>query len=279
MQQLRVTTLSSESIDKFRSSLSVRGRSEHTMKAYCGDLKAFLLDCREPEISMEEFEELGMSWLQLNRRILAPKTTRRRLTSLRAFGKWAGMSGVALEEYAAPVPAKGQPHPVPEGMDGIRRIIEATDNEKQRALVALCGYVGCRVAEALQVKPSDFDLRNMKLTIRGKGDKTRVVPVSQRAWEVLAGSIGRAFVSGDAEVVGLRDRFARRVITELGEKAGLKRRIASHDLRATLATYVYDKTRNFRLVQEIMGHASSKTTELYIGVEFEAIRGAMEIDE
>ena len=274
MQQLKATTLTLGTIDSLRSTLYARGRSEKTIKAYSTDLRMFLKDLETDQISMEEFEETGMNWLQANRQKVAAKTTGRRLTSLKTFSKWAGW-GAMFEEYSAPVPPKGDPHPLPEGAEGVYRLIGITKNEKQKALIALCGLCGCRVAEALAVMPSDFNLSTMSLTIHGKGEKQRIVPVSDRAWSILATPTVRAFTEGNRPVVGLQDRFARRVITRLGVKAGLRRHISSHDLRATFATEVYNKPLDLRLTQELLGHSSSQTTELYTGVSQAKMREAV----
>lgn len=156
-------------------------------------------------------------------------------------------------------------------------MIEVASKDSHRALIALCGLMGCRVAEALAMRPSNFDLERMQATIRGKGGRVRVVPISSYAWEVLQTPTARAFCSGDLEIVGLKDRFARRVITQLAEKANLKRHVASHDLRATFATSVYDKTLDQRLVQELLGHASGSTTEIYIGRSNDQLRKGVEL--
>lgn len=211
----------------------------------------------------------------MNRLKVAPKTLSRRLTSLRAFVRWAGYREM-LNDYRAPTPARSQPHPLPEGMDGVRRLIDVAKNDSQRALVALCGYCGLRVAEALSVTSENFDLNEMMLEVRGKGDKTRFVPISSLAWNVLAVPVTRSMVNSTT-VVGLKDRFARRVITELGLKANLKRRISSHDLRATFGTAVYDKTLDIRVTQELLGHASVETTQLYTGVALQKMREAVEL--
>lgn len=279
MPRPEVTILSLEAIDNFHSSLSAKGRSVNTKRAYTTDLKTFLQDLGESEIELDTLEELAMSWLTLNRRILAPKTTRRRITSLREFAKWAGLPANFLASYSAPTPGESEPHPLPEGLSGIDRLVYTAKNEKVKALVALCGYMGLRVFEALAVKPSHFSFQSaggMSLKVLGKGSKVRMIPVPSHAWDVLAMPIGRAFADGDNPVVGLQDRYARRVITELGEKAGLMRRIASHDLRATFATWLYEKTRDIRLVQIALGHASTRTTEMYIGINAAKIRKAME---
>jgi site-specific recombinase XerD len=233
-----------------------------------------LADLHETEIPLTEFESMAQNWLTGTRNIVAPKTTTRRLTSVRAFARWTGL-GIILAEYKAPTPSKSEPHPIPEGIPGVRRMIDQTANEKQRALVALCGLCGCRVHEAISLRPVDFDLHRMNLKIRGKGDKTRIVPISPEAWEVLQVPVTRAFIEDGRPIVDLSNRFARRIITNLGEKAGLQRSIASHDLRATFATAVYTKTKDIRLVQKLLGHASVDTTQLYVDVIEDKLRAAV----
>ncbi len=203
------------------------------------------------------------------------KTTGRRLTSLRSFARWAGW-GPILDDYDAPTPAKSVPHPLPEGMNGVRRLVAVASNDGQRCLIVLCGMVGCRIAEALEVRAEHFNLQSMTLTIRGKGDKQRIVPVSSQAWQVLQVPVIQAFAE-QRRLVNLHDRHARKIVTSLGVRAGLQRSISSHDLRATFGTHVYDKTKDIRLVQELLGHANSSTTELYVGVTQTALREAVEL--
>lgn len=111
----------------------------------------------------------------------------------------------------------------------------------------------------------------MTLSIRGKGDKYRVVPVSKRCWRAISDAYISSMASGDKLLIHYSDRSARKCITTLGRKAKLARPISSHDLRATFATVVYDRTLNQRVVQELLGHAQGSTTELYIGVAQKAM--------
>lgn len=159
----------------------------------------------------------------------------------------------------------------------MRRLIKVARNDSQRALLALCGLCGLRISEALSICPQNFKLAEMMLEVRGKGDKTRFVPVSPEAWDLLIIPVTRAMCENDREVINLKDRFARRVITNLGIKAGLRRHISSHDLRATFATAVYDKTGDIRLVQELLGHSSVETTQLYTGVLLSKMRDAVQL--
>jgi integrase/recombinase XerD len=195
------------------------------------------------------------------------------MTSLRAFGKWWELEPV-LPNYKLPTPGRPIPHPLPEGIDGVYRMCEAAANMEARALVALCGLAGLRVGEALSIRPEHFDLTEMMLTVRGKGDKTRTIPISDECWT----NVAAAYVSAAASqrtLITYSERAARKLLTRLGKQLGFRRQISSHDLRATLATAAYDKTHDLRVVQEVLGHASSTTTEVYTGVTTRAMREAV----
>lgn len=155
-------------------------------------------------------------------------------------------------------------------------MISCAKNYKQTALVGLCGYAGLRVGEALACETNWIDPNSMMITIVGKGDKTRVVPMSSRTWESISSAYVMAVSQNHAHIVPYKDRFARKIITNLGVRAGLRRHISSHELRATFATHVWDTTLDLRVVQELLGHASSNTTEIYTGVDFNKMRNAVE---
>lgn len=274
MPGVTVTTLTYETIDLYRQWCIGRGRSENTVKGYASDLREFVK--ATGEVSQEEYEELAQSWLNLYRAKLSPKTTARRLTSLRGFARWAGW-GPVLEDYIAPTPGKTIPHPIAEGAEGVRAMIERAKNYEQAAIVALGGFVGCRISESLSLRTYDFDTQTMQVTIRGKGDKTRVVPVSPEAWVNIQSSWVLAHSKSDNKLISYKDRFARQLVTNLGVRAGLKRKVSSHDLRATFATEALDRTGgNIRVVQELLGHESVETTEIYTGVSMSAMREAVQ---
>jgi integrase len=268
-------TVTRESIGLFRSSLLAKGRAQNTLKAYETDLLVFLAEMG-PAMPVDEYETRALFWLNLHREQLSPKTTSRRLTSVRAFARWAQVPVPDIAEYSSPTAPRSMPHPLPEGIAGVRAMIDSARFAHHKAYVSLCGLVGLRSSEALAIRTSHFDFGAMELTVRGKGDVTRIVPISDEAWDGLAGPVVAA-AGSDASVVGLKDRFARRLVTDLGERAGITRRVASHDLRATFATAVYDKTKDIRLVQVLLGHANVNTTQLYIERSMDALREAVKL--
>lgn len=281
-QQLQVTTLTLETIDLFRSSLLAKGKSEATAKAYTTDLRVLLTQLETEGISEEDYEECGMNWLTATRRRdtrpdgVVAKTTVRRLTSLKQFALFAGWQDASFAEYAAPTPLPAKPHPIPEGVNGVKRMIFYARSPQEVALVTLCGLLGLRVGEARGTRPEYFDTTSRVLIVHGKGDKVREVPVGSFAWDQLKLPIVEASYRS-TPVCPFEDRAARGLITRLGRVAGISNSVASHDLRATFATEVYDKTRDIVLVQRLLGHSSSKQTELYIGRTLASLRNGVEL--
>ena len=279
MPSTMVMTLTPESIEQFRSSSIGKGQSENTAKAYSTDLRMLLLWIEKEFggtiVDMETaFEVMGARWLNATRKEASPKTTGRRLTSLRAYARWSGFPSL-LQEYSPPKPGKPVPHPIHEGIEGIEAMIDNCVNYKQRAMVALCGFAGLRLGEVLACRTSWLDTHSMQMTVRGKGDKERTVPISKRCWELMAEAYAAA-MCGNGYLVDYEDRSARKAITSLGRKAQLSRPISSHDLRSTFATHLLDVGVNLRVVQELLGHANVTTTEVYTGVTMASMTSAVE---
>lgn len=154
-------------------------------------------------------------------------------------------------------------------------MLRVASNPEQEALIGACGFIGLRVQEALDLHTSWLDTHEMMLRVRGKGDKERYVPVSRRAWSAISTAFVAA-MQGDGRLINYQDRSARKCITVLGRKAGLKRDISSHDLRATYATILSEQGTPIRVIQELLGHANVNTTQIYTGVGMEAMKEAVE---
>lgn len=266
----------SKTITEYGEHLDRLGRSPSTSRNYVSDLNQFLLWTGR-DVPMTQFDGVAMDWLNAYRRIWAPRTSERRVTALRAFARWTGATD-PLAGYKAPVAARAVPHPLPEGIAGVHRMLEACGGDHQkRALIALCGLCGLRIAEALSTRPQDVDFDRSLLTVYGKGSKVRIVPLTPRALDEITWAWAKAVSDRRPTLLPWKDRHARAVITRIGEKAGLSRALSSHDLRATFATAAYEKSKDLRAVQELLGHSSSTTTELYTGVSMAAMRAAAEV--
>lgn len=268
---LSLETSTPDSIDNFLNTLSGNAFATATVKAYQSDLKMFLQERSLQKISLESFPSQVQLWLNESRKTLAARTVERRLTSMRAYWKWAtkGTSNL-LPDYRLPTALIPEPHPLPNGLHDVYKLLREARTDDHKVLIGLCGLAGLRIAEALAVTSGDFDLTyvgvdKVNLRVRGKGDKMRLVPISPQLWNVLAVPYLRACRHG-GPLADLSDRAARSMVTRLGKRLSLEREISSHDLRMTFGTAVYAKTKDIELVRELLGHADTKTTQRYIEV-------------
>lgn len=262
--------LTDQSINAFIESLAANGYSENTTRAYRVDLK----DLQTYLDGLELTEDLASAWLTAGRKTWAPNTTNRRLNTLRRYARFALGAKKYIEDYNAPSPVKGKAHPLKSGPEGVDRMIAAAETPRRRALIALCGLCGLRVNEAISIAPADVSLEEMELTVFGKGDKTRVVPISEKAWAAIEPAYSDALRKSEDTIVRYGNRMARKIVTHTAELAGLGH-AASHDLRHTFGTAVVEGS-GLRVAQVLLGHSSSSTTEGYSAVSRDRMREAVE---
>lgn len=268
------------SIQQFLNKMIANGLSQNTVRSYQADLELFSIWLNKYHskhmqyMTASELEPLAQEWLNKHRMIWSPATTCRRLSTLRRYGTWMGAS--FLQDYRPPKPKEPTPHPIQEGIRGVVRMIESSKNPRHRALLALNGLLGLRISECVGVAPKDFDLVNWELTVRGKGDKTRIVPVTEPVWAYLRLAYIHA-LRDNTTLTRLTERGARASVTRHGKRAKLANHVASHDLRATFLTAAYNNSHDIRAVQELAGHADSKTTQRYTQVSSGAKRLAASV--
>lgn len=269
---MQETILTTESIAGFRQWLSERGRSENTIRSYCADVKMFFAESKLGSLPASSLPLKVTDWLRATKTTNRPRTSSRRLASLREFAQWAGYREKILPDFKMPRVGQAFPHPLPNPARDIQSLLDACETIEQRALVAMLGLEGMRMHEALATCVGQFDLTEMTLDVWGKGCKQRTIPITERAWDYLAPSIIETQLGSRESLVCYSDRGARYFITALGEKAGISRPISSHDLRANFATLAYDATKDILLVQAWLGHADVTTTQGYVGLSMEAMR-------
>jgi site-specific recombinase XerD len=271
------TTVTRESIEVLRRRLSEEGKSRNTVRGYSGDAHTFFDWLGSDTLPIEEFQARAAEHLNYCKYIDRKKsTTARRVSGLRGFAWYAHNIPAFLPRYATPQPAPGVPHPLVEGIEGVQLMLEAAKNPEEQALVALTGLCGARVSEARELSIHEIDVEKRLVMLGGKRNKWRWVPMGNDAmgyiltWMILAQNMGRQ------TLFTISDSTARRWLHQIHDEAGLQGDGASHDLRMTFGTAVYDKTKDIRLVQELLGHSSPTTTQRYIAIELEKKRAAVE---
>jgi site-specific recombinase XerD len=181
--------------------------------------------------------------------------------------------------YGAPVVAARIPRPkrhrsLPEVLskEEVAAFLRALRHPKDRALVMLIYSSGLRVSEAVRLRPGDLDVARGLLRVRhGKGGKDRYTLLSPRAIEAVR-TYTEAFQPEEWLFPGARPdrhystRSIQRVIAMCARKAGLARKVTPHTLRHSFATHLLEAGTDLRYIQELLGHRSSRTTQIYTHV-------------
>lgn len=226
--------------------------------------------------TIESYQDAAEAWLTESRKFAASRTVLRRAASLNQLAKMFELP-IDLSDYRLPPTPPPAPHPLPGLSSDLDKMIDKADGNEQKALVGLGGLGGLRISETLTILPSDIDPVTKKMKILGKGDKLRYVPISTRLWNIIL-PLYIANKIANTPLVQMEDRNARAIITRIAKRCGIKD-VSSHDLRATFATIIYNKTKDARLVQYLLGHTSLNTTQIYLGVDHEGAAEAVEFDD
>jgi integrase/recombinase XerD len=224
------------------------------------------------------------------RRELAPTSLRRRAASIRGFYRFAYGDGLIDRDIAAHLDLPRQPRLLPDTLTvtDVEALLEATPDLRSRALLELLYAAGLRVSEALNLDLEDLSVDGGFVRVIGKGDKERLVPVGEIALDWLGRWLAEdrpallalhhvAPVRGGPVFLGDRGRRLARqqafaMVRSAAGRAGLATAVSPHTLRHSFATHLLEGGADLRVVQELLGHASISTTQLYTHVTGERVR-------
>lgn len=162
--------------------------------------------------------------------------------------------------------------------DEVKRLLNAPNNEKHRVMLSLIYACGLRRSELLQLIPSDIERTRNLLRIRqSKGFKDRVVPLSDRAIEMIDNYMARHkpkkyLFEGQWRGEAYSETSIEKVLKVACERAGIRKGVTLHWLRHSYATHLLESGTDLRYIQELLGHKSSKTTEIYTHVTTKSIQ-------
>ncbi len=151
-------------------------------------------------------------------------------------------------------------------------------NIKHRTMLSLIYSCGLRCGELLKMKPKDIDSKRMLVMIRlAKGKKDRIVPLSEKVLQLLREYYKRYrpkewLFEGQKVGEAYSERSLQLVLKHAIEKAGIKKPVSLHWLRHSYATHLLESGTDLRYIQELLGHKSSKTTEIYTHVSTKSIQ-------
>lgn len=286
-------------LEEFDQYLAVqRGRSAHTRRAYLGDLRSLFAfaESRAPGAPLDALSvPLLRSWLSAQAAGGAARTTvARRTSAVKTFTAWAVRSGLMATDPAArlQVPRARRTLPSVLRQDQAAEAMKAATSGAQqgdplalrdRLIVELLYATGIRVSELCGLDLDDVDVDRRVLQVLGKGGKQRTVPFGEpavaawTAWldagrpELATPESGRALLLG-ARGRRLDPRQARTVVHHTVAAVGGAPDIGPHGLRHSAATHLLEGGADLRVVQELLGHTSLATTQLYTHVSVARLR-------
>lgn len=280
--------------------LTERGRSRNTLEAYRRDLTGYtswLVEHGGGERGLMTIDGAGIdAFIGARRAVAAPSSVARQLAAIRMLHRFLHDEGMRTDDPTAElegvrVPA-GLPHPLDE--DEVIRLLDAVVGDdpvarRDRAVLELLYATGARISEVCGLSLGDVDLEHRAARLFGKGAKERLVPFGRTAGDALAawlGEDGRARLvpdrwarRGDSTAMFLNQRggcltrqLAWSMVKEHGRRAGIPAdRLSPHVLRHSCATHLLNHGADLRVVQELLGHASVSTTQVYTKVSQDRI--------
>ena len=285
----RIDTL----LDEYVNFLLVeKNYSPHTLDAYSRDLAQYadFLDSTGRDPLRVTPERMGAYGEYLRRRGIGRTSMARKIAAVRSFYKYLARDGAvgpeAVDNIGSVKPGMRLPHTL--SADQVSALIESVDGDKpldirDRAMLELLYSSGLRVSELCALRPQDVDVQQGMIRCRGKGGKTRTVPVGRAAMHRLdrytstvrsewtrGRDTDRLFVT--ARGAGLRRETCWHMVQRRALKAGLAEHVSPHTLRHSFATHMMENGADLRSVQEMLGHADIATTQIYTHVSLRQMR-------
>jgi integrase/recombinase XerD len=275
-----------------------RGLSVNTLEAYLHDVDLFLRFLEESgqtfglkAIKLEDLQDFVGFITEME---LGPASQARVISGIKAFFRYLVIEKLVERDPTELLqsPQMGMKLPEYLTIEEIELLIAQIDlsssqGERNKAIIETLYGCGLRVSELINMRVSDLHLKEGIISVTGKGDKQRLVPLGSMAEKQINTYLKqiRVHVSpkkGSEDVLFLNIRGSKLsrqmvflVVKELVQKAGIKKRVSPHTFRHSYATHLVQNGANLRAVQELLGHASITTTEIYTHLNIRDLRKAI----
>lgn len=277
-----------------------RGVSEHTLSNYTRDVRrytAWLDGAGKTDLSQVTATDVEAYVADLRRGVdgakpLGASSAARALTVARGLHRFGVEEGVLPADTAAEVspPAAGEKLPDTLSIDEVAALLDACPTEtpvglRDKALLETLYATGARVSEVLDLRVDDATAAieaDGILAVTGKGNKQRLVPLGRHSKDAIEAYLVRGrpvFATGKSHALflnkrggGLSRQSAWTVIKQAAERAGIDKDVSPHTLRHSFATHLLEGGADVRSVQELLGHASVTTTQIYTHITADSLR-------
>lgn len=283
-----------EALRLFEADLRRRGSAEKTLRAYGVDLRQLASWARMSGLRPEQIDQRALRRYaaRLGDTRPAPTTVARKLAAIRAFFRVLREHGLIAQNPADLLPAPKKPQRLPRALKPsevaalLDRIPQSAPLEmRDRAIFELAYACGLRAGEIVRLDVGSIDFDAEQVRVEGKGGKTRMVPVGEAALRALGRYLERArhaLAAGDGETALFLSKSGRRLSTgdvrrrlrTWERQAAIQGGISPHVLRHSFATHLLEGGADLRAIQELLGHASLSTTQIYTRVDSARLKTA-----
>jgi integrase/recombinase XerD len=264
-------------IEKFKQWLRSKRYSESTINTYSEALKSFLVFYREKPVSAINNEDVIIFNNDfILKRKLSASYQNQTVNAIKLFFMTVRETKIEVDKIHRPKRAKLLPNVL--SKEEIKLILDAHSNIKHKMMLSLIYSCGLRCGELLALQPIHIDsLRNIVLLKNAKGQKDRIVPLSPKILNMLREYYSiykpkKYLFEGQVAGIPYDSRSLQQVLKQALHKAHLTKPATLHWLRHSYATHLLESGTDLRYIQELLGHNSSKTTEIYTHVSTKSIQ-------
>ncbi|MFC1510071.1 tyrosine recombinase XerC [Candidatus Omnitrophota bacterium] len=281
--------MKSRYIDKFVTYLEVeRNYSPHTILNYAHDLNEFVEFCGDTELGAITVLTMRKFLAQMRGHRLSSRSISRKLSAIRSFFKFLQREGLVETNPTLLLSSPKLEKALPKFLSEQETIsfIEVPDcttvmGKRDRAILEVLYSTGIRVSELVGLNTGDVDMIGNIIKVKGKGRKERLVPIGDKAINVLQDYLKARVDPSPAVFLNklgtrLSDRGVRKMIDKYITRAAAKSMISPHIFRHSFATHLLDHGADLRSVQELLGHVNLSTTQIYTHVTTDRLKKVYE---
>ena len=270
-----------------------KGLSANTAQSYCHDVDhlARFVDSIGKNITTVDPSQLEQFLCTLHDLGISPRSQARIITGIKSFFKFLKLEGLVDTDLTQllPSPRLGQHLPEVLTVAEIDKMISCIDlshpqGQRNRAIIEVLYGCGLRVSELVELRLSQIFAQEEYIVVVGKGDKQRLVPISQEALRqidlYLEQTRSHQVVKRGSEDILFLNRRGNRltrvmifnIVKQLCQLAGIRKNVSPHTLRHSFATHLLEGGANLRAIQQMLGHESIATTQIYVHIDRSTLR-------
>ena len=263
--------------EEFTRWLKSKRYSENTIRTYVDALKSFLKFYHHKKVDeLTNADIINYNNDHIIKNGLSASYQNQAVNAIKLFFRTVQNTKIEIEEIHRPKRAKRLPNVL--SKEEVKAILESLRNIKHRTMLSLIYACGLRRSELINLVPTDIDSnRNILLIRNAKGNKDRIAPLSEKMLTMLRAYYKlykpkKWLFEGDTKGEPYSERSLSNVLKQSLEKTEIQKPVSLHWLRHSYATHLLESGTDLRFIQELLGHRSSKTTEIYTHVSTKSIR-------